>query len=224
MFEDMQFDGVDTRAITWGDEIAADVKAAAPVVVIGCGESGILAGIRLSQAGLPFTIVDKNDGPGGTWWENRYPGARVDVGQPPVLLLVRAGGPLERVLLPAARAPRLLRRGRRQVRAGAALPVRHHRVTASTWDEATARGTSAFATPTARPRTHRRPVRDQRRRFAEPAEAAGHPRHGDLRRAVVPLGALARRPRHHRHAVRADRRRRERLPDRADDRRRGRSS
>src|SRR5207249_632254 len=57
-----------------------DVKAAAPVVVVGCGESGILTGIRLSQAGLPFTIVEKNDGPGGTWWENRYPGARVDVG------------------------------------------------------------------------------------------------------------------------------------------------
>ena len=41
---------------------------------------GILAGIRLSQAGLPFTIIEKNGGPGGTWWENRYPGARVDVG------------------------------------------------------------------------------------------------------------------------------------------------
>ena len=41
---------------------------------------GILAGIRLRQAGLPFTIIDKNEGPGGTWWENRYPGARVDVG------------------------------------------------------------------------------------------------------------------------------------------------
>jgi 4-hydroxyacetophenone monooxygenase len=80
MFEDMQFDGVDRRAITWGDEVPADVRASSPVVVVGCGESGILAGIRLSQAGLPFTIVDKNDGPGGTWWENRYPGARVDVG------------------------------------------------------------------------------------------------------------------------------------------------
>jgi 4-hydroxyacetophenone monooxygenase len=80
LLEDMQFDGTDRRAITWGAEIPADVKAAAPVIVIGCGESGILAGIRLSQAGLPFTIIDKNDGPGGTWWENRYPGARVDVG------------------------------------------------------------------------------------------------------------------------------------------------
>jgi 4-hydroxyacetophenone monooxygenase len=79
-FDDMQFDGADSGAIVWGDEVPAEVRAASPVVVIGCGLSGILAGIRLSQAGLPFTIVEKNDGPGGTWWENRYPGARVDVG------------------------------------------------------------------------------------------------------------------------------------------------
>jgi 4-hydroxyacetophenone monooxygenase len=79
-FEDMQFDGADGRAVSWGDEVPPEVKAAAHVVVIGCGESGILAGIRLAQAGLPFTIIEKNDGPGGTWWENRYPGARVDVG------------------------------------------------------------------------------------------------------------------------------------------------
>ena len=79
-FEDMQFAGGDARAITWGDEIPADAKAASPVLVIGCGLSGILAGIRLAQAGLPFTIIEKNPAPGGTWWENRYPGARVDVG------------------------------------------------------------------------------------------------------------------------------------------------
>ena len=51
-----------------------------PVVVIGCGQSGLLAGIRLRETGIPFTIIDKNAGPGGTWWENSYPGARVDVG------------------------------------------------------------------------------------------------------------------------------------------------
>jgi 4-hydroxyacetophenone monooxygenase len=51
-----------------------------PVVVIGCGQSGLLAGIRLAAAGIPFTIVEKNAGVGGTWWENSYPGARVDVG------------------------------------------------------------------------------------------------------------------------------------------------
>jgi 4-hydroxyacetophenone monooxygenase len=78
--EDLHFDGADSGAEQWGDEVPDDVKATSPVVVIGCGMGGILAGIRLRQAGLPFTILDKNAGPGGTWWENRYPGARVDVG------------------------------------------------------------------------------------------------------------------------------------------------
>ena len=55
-------------------------RGAFPVVVIGCGQSGLLAGIRLKEAGIPFTIIEKNPGVGGTWWENRYPGARVDVG------------------------------------------------------------------------------------------------------------------------------------------------
>ncbi len=78
--EDLHLDGADARAITWGDEIRADVRDDSHVIVIGCGESGLLAGIRLAQAGLPFTIIEKNGGPGGTWWENRYPGARVDIG------------------------------------------------------------------------------------------------------------------------------------------------
>ncbi len=79
-FDDLQFEGGDTGAISWGEDINEEQKASTPVVVIGCGMGGILAGIRLAQAGLPFTIVEKNGGPGGTWWENRYPGARVDVG------------------------------------------------------------------------------------------------------------------------------------------------
>lgn len=76
---DMEFDGRDEAAITWGDEIDDAVKASSPVVIVGAGMAGIQAGIRCAQAGLPFTIVEKNAGPGGTWWENRYPGARVDV-------------------------------------------------------------------------------------------------------------------------------------------------
>lgn len=55
-------------------------RAAFPVIVIGCGQSGLLAAIRLKQAGIPFTVLEKNAGVGGTWWENTYPGARVDVG------------------------------------------------------------------------------------------------------------------------------------------------
>jgi 4-hydroxyacetophenone monooxygenase len=48
------------------------------VLVIGAGMSGILSAIRLSQAGVPYEIVDKNADVGGTWFENTYPGCRVD--------------------------------------------------------------------------------------------------------------------------------------------------
>ena len=78
--EDLHLDGADSGAITWRDEIPAARREDAHTVVIGCGESGILAGIRLTQAGIPFTILEKGAGPGGTWWDNRYPGARVDIG------------------------------------------------------------------------------------------------------------------------------------------------
>ena len=47
-------------------------------LVIGAGVSGICAGINLDKMGLDFEIVEKNDDYGGTWWENRYPGAGVD--------------------------------------------------------------------------------------------------------------------------------------------------
>ncbi len=73
LLEEMELDGRDARAVR-------GTPANFPVVVIGCGESGLLAGIRLKEAGIPFTILEKNAGVGGTWWQNTYPGARVDVG------------------------------------------------------------------------------------------------------------------------------------------------
>lgn len=54
-------------------------RADFPVVVIGCGEAGLLAGIKLKAAGIPFTIIEKQAGVGGTWLVNRYPGCRVDI-------------------------------------------------------------------------------------------------------------------------------------------------
>jgi 4-hydroxyacetophenone monooxygenase len=74
LLEEMELDGRDARATRTLE------RTDFPVVVIGCGESGLLAGIRLKEAGIPFTIVEKNAGVGGTWWQNTYPGARVDVG------------------------------------------------------------------------------------------------------------------------------------------------
>jgi 4-hydroxyacetophenone monooxygenase len=80
MLDEMGLADTDPNRVEWTDRVPAEVRAGFPVVVIGCGQSGLLAGIRLQEAGIPFTIVEKNGGPGGTWWENSYPGARVDVG------------------------------------------------------------------------------------------------------------------------------------------------
>ncbi len=80
VLEELELDGTDLR---W-DPAHVGIGDRAPegfgVVVIGAGMSGLLAGIRMAEAGVDFTIVEKNPGAGGTWYENRYPGCRVDVG------------------------------------------------------------------------------------------------------------------------------------------------
>lgn len=48
------------------------------VLIIGAGVSGMCAAIRLQQAGIPFTILEKSAVLGGTWRDNRYPGSGVD--------------------------------------------------------------------------------------------------------------------------------------------------
>jgi len=48
--------------------------------IIGAGMSGILSAVKLTEAGLTdFTVYEKNDGLGGTWLENTYPGLACDV-------------------------------------------------------------------------------------------------------------------------------------------------
>ncbi|GLR68253.1 monooxygenase [Acidocella aquatica] len=76
--EELGFNG-DARDFHWDKPVTGEQTARLPVIIVGAGLSGIVMGYRLSQAGIPFTIVEKNSGPGGTWFENRFPGARVDV-------------------------------------------------------------------------------------------------------------------------------------------------
>lgn len=78
LLEEMELSGNDDRRVSVPG--TPEQRERFPVVVVGCGQSGLLAGIRLKEAGIPFTIIEKNAGVGGTWWENSYPGARVDVG------------------------------------------------------------------------------------------------------------------------------------------------
>src|SRR6516164_2088466 len=42
------------------DRIPASARAGFRVVIVGAGMSGLLAGIRLQQAGIPFTIVERH--------------------------------------------------------------------------------------------------------------------------------------------------------------------
>ena len=79
LLEEMELDGEDQRNDDWGDEVPASVRSEFPVLVIGGGISGVLSAIRLEEAGIPYTVIEKNSSVGGTWFENRYPGARVDV-------------------------------------------------------------------------------------------------------------------------------------------------
>jgi 4-hydroxyacetophenone monooxygenase len=74
----------------WLEELALDpyVRGLAPVspgvgaglsvLVIGAGMGGLNMAVQLAHAGIDCTVVEKNGGVGGTWFENRYPGARVD--------------------------------------------------------------------------------------------------------------------------------------------------
>jgi 4-hydroxyacetophenone monooxygenase len=80
LLEEMELDGKDVRSFHWDRPVADSKKKAFHVVVIGCGMSGVLAAIRLEEAGIPYTVIEKNPAAGGTWYENRYPGCRVDVG------------------------------------------------------------------------------------------------------------------------------------------------
>ncbi len=53
------------------------------VVILGAGMSGLCAGIQLKQAGQhDFVMLEKSSALGGTCWDNRYPGAYVDVPAP----------------------------------------------------------------------------------------------------------------------------------------------
>ena len=80
LLEEMELDGKDQRSDAWGDEVSRQGREQHQVLVIGGGMSGVLAAVRLKEAGIPFVVLEKNPSVGGTWYENRYPGIRVDVG------------------------------------------------------------------------------------------------------------------------------------------------
>ncbi len=75
--DELAMGATSTKDPNWSAAEKAKAKGL-KVLVIGAGMSGLLTGIRLGQAGVPYEIIEKNADVGGTWLENTYPGCRVD--------------------------------------------------------------------------------------------------------------------------------------------------
>ena len=74
--EELAFEGF-SRAVDWSSERPAEADSF-HVLIVGAGISGLTVGIQLARLGIPFTIVERQAGIGGTWHRNRYPDIRVD--------------------------------------------------------------------------------------------------------------------------------------------------
>jgi 4-hydroxyacetophenone monooxygenase len=66
------------RGLEWRQPPSPEQLENFSVTVIGAGLGGLNAAVQLKRAGIRYRIIEKNGGVGGTWYENRYPGARVD--------------------------------------------------------------------------------------------------------------------------------------------------
>jgi len=78
MLEELALENPDPREVCLDPLLEKSLSEHA-VVIIGGGMSGILAAIRLKQNNIPYILLEKNADKGGTWYENSYPGARVDI-------------------------------------------------------------------------------------------------------------------------------------------------
>jgi 4-hydroxyacetophenone monooxygenase len=70
------------RELNWGVDTDRPTRfverAPKRVAIIGGGISGVAMAVRLRHADIDFVLFEKNPEIGGTWWENRYPGCRLD--------------------------------------------------------------------------------------------------------------------------------------------------
>ena len=177
------------------------------VVILGAGMSGLCMAVQLRHAGITdFVVLEQQPGLGGTWWDNRYPGAHVDV---PAPLYSFSFAPNPHWSRRFAAAPEIqaymAARGARARRA-AAHPLRHRGSRRRTGTRPPRRG--GCTPPTAR--CSWRALLRLQHRAAEPAALARDPGAGELRRPAAALGALGRRRAvgrapHRRHRHRFDR-------------------
>jgi len=78
VLEELNFDRTDAKTVKWRKQPSPGFLENFEVVVIGAGYSGLAMAVKLKEAGIPFTVIEKNPDVGGTWFENTYPGVAVD--------------------------------------------------------------------------------------------------------------------------------------------------
>ena len=137
LLEELELDGVDARDVDCRASMPERARrpptssSSAPACR-GCSPASAWA-----RPGIPFTIIEKNPGVGGTWCENRYPGCRVDVGNH---FYCYSFAPNNEWTEFFARQPELqaLLRARRPATTASPTHIRFDtEVTAARWDEAT---------------------------------------------------------------------------------------
>ena len=57
-------------------------KGRVNVCIVGSGFSGICMAVALKRENIPFTLFEKSEDIGGTWFDNKYPGCACDVWTP----------------------------------------------------------------------------------------------------------------------------------------------
>src|SRR5437762_7101915 len=67
------------RRVTYHMGMMPPAAASFDAIVVGAGLSGLYMLYRLRELGLSARVFEAGSGVGGTWYWNRYPGARCDV-------------------------------------------------------------------------------------------------------------------------------------------------
>lgn len=138
--------GLIERHAKWNKQPPADKIEERHVLIVGAGVCAIALGVGLNRLGIPYTIVDREDAIGGTWYVNHYPGCGVDT---PNHSYSYSFGPRNRWTRYFSQQQEIL--DYLQTTADR-FGVRDHvrlgtRLTSSRWDEATKRWISTLETP-----------------------------------------------------------------------------
>lgn len=77
-YEELAFEQY-PRDVDWtGTPPSAEQLSKWKVLIVGAGISGVAAAIPLKKLGIPFEVIERQGGIGGTWLLNTYPDCRVD--------------------------------------------------------------------------------------------------------------------------------------------------